>query len=154
MIYPQLDISRPSSIQAFATSVRQHGQVHALINNAGVNLDGQYGYENAKRTMDVNYRGTLEVMSMMCCFLELAREPQRALFVSTRRGSLTQYCQMCKAFIPLLSPDGRIVNLSSVASSLNAYSEDIRTRFRDPDLTLEGLELIAQDFEVCCFVDE
>ena len=54
---------------------------------------------------------------------------------------------MCKAIMPLLSDDGRIVNLSSVASSLSSYSEAIRKRFRDPNLTLDGLEQIAQDFE-------
>ena len=60
-LYPKLDISDRDSIQDFATSTTQHGNVSTLINNAGVNLDRQYGYENTKKTLNVNYRGTLEV---------------------------------------------------------------------------------------------
>lgn len=37
------------------------GLVDVLINNAGVNLDARYGYENARTTLDVNYRGVREV---------------------------------------------------------------------------------------------
>ena len=55
---------------------------------------------------------------------------------------------MCQTFIPLMSPKGRIVNLSSVASTLKPYSEQIRQRFRNPDMTIEDLEQLAQEFEV------
>lgn len=55
---------------------------------------------------------------------------------------------MCKAFLPLLSNTGRIVNLSSVASSLKPYSEAIQARIRDPNATLTDLEQLAQEFEV------
>lgn len=61
VLYPTLDISSRDSIRAFAGVVKQHGDVDVLINNAGVNLDGRYGYENARRTLEVNYEGTLEV---------------------------------------------------------------------------------------------
>ena len=62
MLYPRLDISSRDSIKAFAGEVKQyHGDVDVLINNAGINVDAQYGYENARKTLDVNYRGTLEV---------------------------------------------------------------------------------------------
>lgn len=64
MLYPKLDISDQDSIKGFAGEVKQqHGSVDVLINNAGVNLDADYGYENARRTFDVNYWGTLEVRS-------------------------------------------------------------------------------------------
>lgn len=62
--YPALDIADSGSIRAFADHVRKQGgegSVRALINNAGVNLDDRYGLENARTTLDVNYRGTLEV---------------------------------------------------------------------------------------------
>jgi carbonyl reductase 1 len=55
---------------------------------------------------------------------------------------------MCQTFIPLLSDTGRIVNLSSVSSTLKPYSEQIRQRFRNPDMTLEDLEQLAQEYEV------
>ena len=58
---------------------------------------------------------------------------------------------MCQAFIPLVtgSNPGRIVNLSSFGSALTPYSAEIQARFRDPKLTLEGLEGIAQEYQVC-----
>ena len=59
--YPKLDISSQESIDAFAKSFAREGQVDVLINNAGINLDNDYNLENAKQTMDVNYRGTLKV---------------------------------------------------------------------------------------------
>lgn len=64
VLYPQLDISKQDSIRAFGAEVKKHGSaVSVLVNNAGVNLDfeQQYNAENAKKTMDINFRGTLEV---------------------------------------------------------------------------------------------
>jgi carbonyl reductase 1 len=54
--------------------------------------------------------------------------------------------QMCQTFIPLLSKNGRIVNMSSIASQLKAYSPEIQARFRDPHATVETLNDIAHDF--------
>lgn len=54
---------------------------------------------------------------------------------------------MCQTFLPQLSNTGRIVSLSSVASNINIYSEEIQNRFRSA-ATIADLEQIAQDFEV------
>ncbi|KAK3623058.1 hypothetical protein LTR56_021811 [Elasticomyces elasticus] len=113
VLYPKLDIADPDSIKAFAGEVKQHGKVDVLINNAGVNLDNQYGLDNARTTLDVNYKGTL---------------------------------QMCQTFIPLLSSEGRIVNLSSVGSLLKPYSETLQARFRDPKASLQDLDAIADEY--------
>lgn len=59
--YPKLDVSSPDSVHAFIDTLGSHGQVDVLINNAGVNLDAQYGPETAKQTLDVNFRGTQRV---------------------------------------------------------------------------------------------
>ena len=56
---------------------------------------------------------------------------------------------MCQTFIPLLAPKGRIVNLSSVASALKLYNEQVQQRFRNPKLSLDDLEDLAQEFQVC-----
>ena len=53
---------------------------------------------------------------------------------------------MCQTFIPLLSKNGRIVNLSSIASQLKFYSPEIQARFRDPHANVETLNDIAKDF--------
>ena len=54
---------------------------------------------------------------------------------------------MCQIVIPLLSPHGRIVNLSSVASTLKPYGEQMRQRFRNPGMTLEQLEKLVREYE-------
>lgn len=130
-MYPKLDITDRSSIKDFAKEVSQYGSVDVLINNAGVNLDNEYSAANAKKTMDVNYTAMLDVSTI-------------AVLVYT--NELTGQPQMCQTFIPLLSKNGRIVNMSSIASQLKAYSPEIQTRFRDPHATVETLNDIAQDF--------
>ena len=59
--YSALDILNGNSIKALADKVAGEGKVDVLINNAGVNLDDQYGPDNTQKTLDVNFRGTLEV---------------------------------------------------------------------------------------------
>ncbi|CAD0096506.1 unnamed protein product [Aureobasidium mustum] len=53
--------------------------------------------------------------------------------------------KMCKAFIPLLSQSGRIVNMSSVASQLKIYSQHNAARFRNTG-SYEDVEKIAEDY--------
>ncbi|KAG9576375.1 NAD(P)-binding protein, partial [Aureobasidium melanogenum] len=53
--------------------------------------------------------------------------------------------KMCKAFIPLLSKSGRIVNMSSVASQLKIYSQHNAARFRNTD-SYEDVQKIAEDY--------
>jgi carbonyl reductase 1 len=56
---------------------------------------------------------------------------------------------MCKAFIPLLSQSGRIVNMSSTGSQLKIYSKHNAARFRNTE-TYEDVEKIADDYMVSC----
>ena len=102
-----------------------------LINNAGVNLDNEYSAANAQKTMDVNYTAMLDVS---------------ATLHPITWSSLLITLQMCQTFIPLLSKNGRIVNLSSIASQLKFYSPEIQARFRDPHANVETLNDIAKDF--------
>ena len=54
---------------------------------------------------------------------------------------------MCDAFLPLLSsPGGRIVNVSSVGSSLSNYSPAVRARFRDPKMTPASLDELVHEY--------
>lgn len=55
---------------------------------------------------------------------------------------------MCRTFIPLFKKGGRIVNVSSEASSLENYSKKIQQRFRDPHISLQGIEKLLRDFQV------
>ena len=55
---------------------------------------------------------------------------------------------MCQAFIPMLKERGRIVNVSSVGSSLQQYSKDLQRRFRSSKMTLGDLETLLQEYQV------
>ncbi|WPH03096.1 NAD(P)-binding protein [Acrodontium crateriforme] len=113
VIYRKLDISNHKSVADFAETV-ESDNVDVLINNAGVNLDADYNLRNARRTLEVNYWGTLD---------------------------------LCHNIIPLLPQQGgRIVSLSSVASSLKPYSETIQARFRNPNASLADLDALANDY--------
>jgi len=52
----------------------------------------------------------------------------------------------CRVFIPHMAKHGRIVNLSSVGSSLDPYSDDKANMFRTIS-TLEDLEAFMQEYE-------
>ena len=56
---------------------------------------------------------------------------------------------MCQSFLPLMRAKGRIVNISSVASDLGAYSPRLQQKFRDPELTLSELEALMKEYQVC-----
>ncbi|KAI4208456.1 MAG: hypothetical protein LQ348_000118 [Seirophora lacunosa] len=60
------------------------------------------------------------------------------------RGTLN----MCKAFIPMMSKTGRVVNVSSTGSSLSGYSKEIQDRFRSPTMTLNDLEQMMTEYQV------
>jgi len=45
--------------------------------------------------------------------------------------------------------NGRIVNISSVASGLTQYSDDIKQRFRNPKMKLQDLEDMVEEYQVC-----
>lgn len=55
---------------------------------------------------------------------------------------------MCQAFIPLLSKNGRIVNVSSTGSSLSGYSKEIQDRFRSSRMTLADLDQMMNEYQV------
>ncbi|KAL1305812.1 hypothetical protein AAFC00_003974 [Neodothiora populina] len=118
VLYPALDITSGSSIQSLAQRIQNEddGQVDVLINNAGVNTSPEHTPSSVQKTLDTNYRGTLN---------------------------------MCRTFLPFVSASsaGRIVNVSSVGSSLHIYSEQIASRFRNPDMTLAELEDMAREYQ-------
>ena len=54
---------------------------------------------------------------------------------------------MCQTFAPLLREKGRIVNVSSTASSLNNYSDSLKARFRNPKMTLHDLKDMMNEYQ-------
>lgn len=60
--YPKLELCDSADIRSLADSIKKdHGGLDVLVNNAGIYLDNEYSPANAKRTLDVNYRASLEV---------------------------------------------------------------------------------------------
>lgn len=112
-------MSKRESIDALRDEVKADkdgGGVRLLVNNAGINLDNEKGMGR----------------------LEAARKTIGVNFEGT--------LDMCCTFLPHLSKDtGRIVNLSSVASSLKPYSEEIQRRFRSA-LFLSDVETLAEEY--------
>ena len=48
-----------------------------------------------------------------------------------------------------MNPHGRIVNVSSANGELQHFgSQSLQARFRDPDITLQDIEQLAQEYEV------
>ncbi|KAL9604038.1 MAG: hypothetical protein Q9219_000800 [cf. Caloplaca sp. 3 TL-2023] len=93
--YPKLDIADKSSVQSFAKAIQSdHPKVDVLINNAGVNLDQQYSPQNVKRTLDTNYRGTL---NMCQTFIPQLGKNGRIVNVSSTGSSLSGYSPQIQA---------------------------------------------------------
>lgn len=68
---------------------------------------------------------------------KLARETLGCNYYSTMEA--------CHAFLPLVRPQGRLVNLASMAGSLSKYSDEIRKRFL-ASKTEEDVTSIMKDF--------
>lgn len=119
VIYPKLDVTDGASIKSLFSQIKEenNGKLDVLINNAGINTQPEHSPDSVKKTLDTNYRGTLD---------------------------------MCQTFLPLVSSSdkqGRIVNISSVGSSLHIYNKAVQQRFRNPDMTLKDLEQLAQEYQ-------
>ena len=125
--YAKLDISSRPSIRSFLSQLPHRdgggggGKIDILINNAGVNLDGEYNYENARETFEVNYWGTRMVCEL---FLD-----EGGMSSAEGSGGLQK----------------RIINISSGASQLTIYSASITHRFRTIE-SLSSLDAMAEEY--------
>ena len=118
--YAKLDLTNPSSIEHLARTIKdEQGDVDVLFNVAGLNIMKPWTGSRA-------FSDNKKIMDV------------------NFQGTL----QMCMTFLPIMKPGSRIVNLSSVASSLGSYNQDLQARFRDPHLTISGLQSLAAEYEV------
>ena len=53
---------------------------------------------------------------------------------------------MCLTFLPLMARNGRIVNLSSGSGELQYYPATLANRFRDPKITVDQLNELAEEY--------
>lgn len=83
--YHSLDIHDINSIEALEKSI---GKLDVIINNAGVNVGSDLSLDGVKKTMDTNYRGTLQ----MCrSFLPHLRDNGRIINLSSTASGLGIY---------------------------------------------------------------
>ncbi|XP_046434609.1 carbonyl reductase [NADPH] 3-like isoform X1 [Neodiprion fabricii] len=116
--FHQLDITDDSSVNAFKTYLNDtHGGLDILVNNAGISFK-----ENATELFSVQ-----------------ASETVRVNYFSLLKVS--------KALFPLLRPHARVVHVSSAFGRLPLIpGSQIRARFSNSELTVEGLNQIMRDF--------
>jgi carbonyl reductase 1 len=101
--YAKLDVSDKTSISSFLkTALKENGKIDRLINNAGVNNNGNETAETAEQTININYHATKQ----MC-----------QSFLSEGKMSST--------------PGARIINVSSTASVLSNYPPNMQSEFRN-----------------------
>ncbi len=114
--FHQLDVTSTESIQALKQHISdKYGGVDILINNAGI---------------DYQMRGT---------------SPQVEHVASTIDTNFTGVVKMCRTFLPLVCPHGRIVNVSSTNGHVSILQKDLQDKFTNPNLTeVELIDLMDQ----------
>lgn len=114
----QLDVSSPESIENLRKYIlERYGGIDVLVNNAGVMF---------KRNST----------------LSLAEQA-----ITTLEVNFTGTLMVSRALMPLIRPNGRIVNVSSTACRLsNLGTEDLRQQFSGPDLTEKALTDLTEQF--------
>jgi len=115
--HQQLDLNDNKSVIAAAEAVQKaYGGLDILINNAGMAWKGNAFNEDVART-------TIE---------------------TNYYGTL----RVCNAFFPLLRDNARVVNLSSGVSpsSLRKMSDATRQKFLAPDLSVQRLSELMEEF--------
>jgi len=85
--FEPVDVTRQATIEALASTLRRRelGGIDALVNNAGVSLDG-FNADVARRTLDTNFYGA---MRMTDALLPLLRPGGRVVMVSSGLGELS-----------------------------------------------------------------
>ncbi|XP_071087532.1 carbonyl reductase [NADPH] 1-like [Haliotis cracherodii] len=117
--FHQLDINDQSSVERLKSFLQTtYGGLDVLVNNAGIS------YRNADPAP----------------FAEQAEFTCKTNFWATLESS--------RILFPLLRPHARVVNVSSVLAhrAISQCSPAVQGRFRDPALTMDGLEKIMQEF--------
>jgi NAD(P)-dependent dehydrogenase (short-subunit alcohol dehydrogenase family) len=89
----QLDLEEFASMETFTHALARHtDSIDVLINNAGVLLDSGYHLrdmpiELLDRTLDINFRGPIQLTKMMLPFLNESPDP-RIINISSGMGAL------------------------------------------------------------------
>ncbi|CAH4036454.1 unnamed protein product [Pieris brassicae] len=117
----ELDITDEKSITKFITYIKnKHGKIDILINNAGV------------------------------LFLKDAPEPKLFQAEQTLLVNFYSLVNFTEAMLPLIKDNGTILNISSSSGHLSRIpSSFIRQQISAPDLTLQNLQDLMQEYIEC-----
>lgn len=119
VVYRSLDIDSNESIKGLVTELKNAGTpLDVLINNAGVNIDDNFSYANASKTMNTNYRGTLAICEAL---LPLMQHPgSRIVNLSSTGSNLRSFSK------PLQQRFRSITNLRDLESLMRMYEEAVK----------------------------
>ena len=115
--FHQLDVTSAESIEALKLYISEkYGGVDILINNAGI---------------EYQLRET---------------SPNTEQATHTINTNFTGVVSMCRAFLPLVRPHGRIVNVSSAIGHISILKTSLQEKFQDPNLTEAQLTDLMDQF--------
>lgn len=116
--YHQLDITSVKSVEKFRDYInKEYGGIDILVNNAAIAFKN-----NAKEPVTV--------------------QAEQTLFVN-----YFSLLSTCEILFPILRVGARVVNISSSCGHLNQIpSVALRNRFKDPNLTIEQLGELMQEY--------
>jgi carbonyl reductase 1 len=114
----ELDVADPASVTAFGRALAEAGDpVHALVNNAGVSLDG-FDAGVAERTLATN---TFAAAAVTDAVLPLLPRGGRVVMVSSGMGSLSAFGEALRR--RFLDPD---LDRAGLESLLGEFVEAVR----------------------------
>ena len=115
--FHQLDVTSIESVESLKRHISdEYGGVDILINNAAI---------------DYQLRET---------------SPNIEQVTSTINTNFTGVVNMCRAFLPLVRPHGRIVNVSSSCGHVSILQKNLQEKFQDPNLTAAQLVDLMDQF--------
>ena len=115
--FHQLDITSGDSVEALKQyMIQKYGGVDVLVNNAGM------AYK----------------MASTAPFIEQA--------TNTLKTNFTGTLNISRAFLPIIRPHGRVVNVSSSAGHLKILHKNLQDKFSSPDLTEAELVSLMDQF--------
>lgn len=121
IIFHQLDVNNLESINIFTQWISEnHKNFDILVNNAGL------FFQSELLNNDI---------------------PSEKIIKATLDTNFYGLVDLTQTLLPFLSPNGKIINVSSILGSLDNHKKEIRELLLDSNLTTEKLIDLAKDYE-------
>ncbi|PWY93210.1 NAD(P)-binding protein [Aspergillus sclerotioniger CBS 115572] len=121
--------------------IRPTVQVHP----ARLSLTGPASISTLSTSIGQHYQGCDVLINNAGIYYykeNLTAAQRRETLAVNYRGTL----RVCQAFLRIMRPNGRIVNLSSQSGQLKYFHPRLQERFLHPDLTLEQLAALIEEY--------